>query len=182
MNHHRRSIRLPEYDYSQEGCYFVTIVTKHRTPIFGEIIDGEMHLSIYEKIVESTWHDLKNHNSNIDLDEFIIMRNHIHGIIYLFAVGAGSQLARNLQPIHDWAGHGPAPTFDKRVPLSEIVRQFKTFSAKRINLIQNTPGVPVWQRNYYEHIIGKDQEYKSIATYIAENPMYWQTDTENNSP
>ena len=71
----------------------------------------------------------------------------------------------------------PAPT--KATPLSEIVRQFKTFSAKRINQIRGTPGISVWQRNYYDHIIGTDREYERIAQYIANNPLYWQSDKEN---
>ncbi len=161
MIHHRHSIRLPGFDYSQEGSYFVTIVTKDREPLFGEIIDDEMRLNEIGKIVEFTWNDLIHHNPDIGLDEFVIMPNHIHGIIHIFnPIGAGLE---------------PAP---KRTPLSEIVRQFKTFSAKRINQNRGTPGLPVWQRNYYEHIIGTDHEYQNNADYIENNPLNWSKDNE----
>jgi putative transposase len=193
MIHHRHSIRLPGYDYAQEGCYFVTIVSKDREPIFGNIVDGVMQLSEVGRIVEFTWHDLENHNPDIGLDEFVIMPNHIHGIIQIYPpVGAGSKPAPGSIPTTDWAGQplaqttrqgaqtaGPAPTKNTGIPLSEIVRQFKTFSAKRINQLRGTPGIAVWQRNYYDHIIGSDREYESIAAYIMENPLKWSTDEEN---
>ncbi len=168
----RKNIRLKGYDYSREGCYFITIVTKDRAPLFGKIVDGEMVLNELGEIVQITWNDLVNHNKNIGLDEFIIMPNHIHGIIMIFdPVGAGSKPAQAIG-----AGCEPAPT--RHTPLSEIVRQFKTFSARRINQIRNTPGIPVWQRNYYDHVIGTDREYERITEYIAENPSNWLTDKE----
>lgn len=180
--HHRRSIRLPGYDYTSEGSYFVTIVTHHRERLFGEIINDEMVLNDFGKIVNLTWNDLPNHNPDIGLDEFIIMPNHVHFIVYLFnpvhTVGAGSQPAPVDQTVnHNRAGLEPAPT-KTQTPLSEIVRQLKTFSTRRINTSRNTPGVPVWQRNYYEHIIGTDREYETIAAYIANNPSNWILDRE----
>ncbi len=182
MLHNRHSIRLPGYDYSQEGCYFITIVTHDREPIFGSIVDDEMELSDLGRIVELTWRDLENHNPDIALDEFVIMPNHIHGIIQINEQTScrGGSVTRPM--IENWAGFEPAPTegMRKRTPLSEIVRQFKTFSAKRINETRSTQGAPVWQRNYYEHIIGSDQEYEKVAAYIAENPLNWLTDEERN--
>jgi putative transposase len=117
--------------------------------------------------VHNTWNDLPNHIANIALDEFIIMPNHVHGIIR----------------IKDGAGLEPAPTTHnisiKITALPEIVRQFKTFSAKRINIVRQSPGIPVWQRNYYEHIIRDEQSLYRIRKYIRNNPVKW-ADTANN--
>lgn len=188
----RKSIRLPGYDYSEVGSYFVTIVSHHRQPLLGDVVDGEMVLSEFGRIVEFTWHDLVNHNPDIGLDEFVIMPNHVHGIIVIFEpiVGAGSRdlyaperslreekPAPKTQTAEPGAGFEPAPT--KKTPLSEIVRQFKTFSARRINTLRGTPGQPVWQRNYYDLIISTDHEYGQIAAYIADNPLNWLMDKEN---
>ena len=129
----RKQLRLKNYDYSSYGMYFVTIRIKDRSNLFGEIVDGVMVLNEWGKIVETTWFDLINHNSNISLDCFVVMPDHVHGIINI--VGAGSKPAPNGLR----AGLEPAPT-----KLSEIIRQFKTFSAKRINKIRNTLGVPIW--------------------------------------
>lgn len=171
--HHRRSIRLPEYDYSQAGAYFITLCAHQREYLFGEIVDGEMKLNEFGQIVQSTWHALVNHVARIELDAFVIMPNHIHGIITI--VGAGSVRAGSVR-----AGSEPAPTTDitqKQTPLSEIVRQLKTFSARRINLARNTPGEPVWQRNYYEHIIRDEKSYNAISEYILDNPAKWELDS-----
>ncbi|MFN3481336.1 MAG: transposase, partial [Thermodesulfovibrionales bacterium] len=167
--HHRRSIRLKDYDYSQAGAYFVTICTYKRQCLFGHIINGKMVLNEYGQCVEYTWKDLINHNFNILLDTFAIMPNHVHGIVILqdidnnkHTVGAGSE---------------PAPT--KKPLLFEIVRQFKTFSARRINQLRNSSGIPLWQRNYYEHIIRNEDELNKIREYIINNPLKWELDIEN---
>jgi len=211
----RKNIRLKDYDYSTEGGYFITIVTKDRQLLFGNIVYGEMVLNEYGRIVESTWNDLINHNPNIGLDEFVVMPNHVHGIVVIFdSVGAGSRdlcaperSLREEKPAPlNLAGCEPAPTRNvngvadepsqtedlspveetilapnKRVPLSEIVRQFKTFSARRINKRRKTPDLSVWQRNYYDHIIRSDREHEEIAAYIANNPAAWLTDAEHSS-
>lgn len=163
--HHRRSICLKGYDYSQPGAYFITLVTQDRACLFGEIVDGEMRLNDLGAIVAWTWQDLPNHVRNVVLDAFIVMPNHVHGIIVLTddpgVVGAGSE---------------PAPT--RCYALPEIIRQFKTFSARRINALRGTPGVPVWQRNYYEHIIRNEQSLHRIRLYIDRNPARWSLDRE----
>jgi putative transposase len=148
--HHRRSIRLKDYDYSQPGVYFITITTWQRFPLLGEIKDQTMHLSEYGKISQSRWERIGIYYAYIELDTFIVMPNHIHGIIIINNVGAGSFLPSTK----------PAPI--KRYPVSEIVRAFKTFSARQINIIRKTPGVPVWQRNYYEHVVRDDDELNQI--------------------
>jgi putative transposase len=177
-NHQRHSMRLQGYDYAEEGVYFITVVTHHREALFGSVVDGEMGLNEFEKIVELTWHDLKRHNANIDLDEFVVMPNHVHGIIQLFEpsnILAGEGLEPS--PISERAGNRSTPT-GKRLLLCEIVRQFKTFSAKRINQRRGTPGVPVWQRSFYDHIICGERDYENIASYILMNPQNWRKDDE----
>jgi len=162
--HHRRTTRLKGYDYSSDGAYFVTLCTHNRECIFGHIIDGEMHLNEYGDIIKMVWHGLTYHYKYVELDEFIIMPNHIHGIIILQdAVGAGLK---------------PAPTI-KRRGLTEIVRGFKTFSARGINQCRNTPGIHVWQRNYHEHVIRDEADLCRVREYINNNPFQWDMDSEN---
>jgi REP element-mobilizing transposase RayT len=184
--HHRRSIRLKNYDYSRAGMYFVTICVNHRLPLFGQIVAGEMLLNDVGIIVRNTWLDLVNHVSNLALHEFVVMPNHFHGIIEI--VGAGSKPAHNTRMFHNGnlcpistsreyrAGLEPARTEKNAKNLSEIVRQFKTFSARRINESLNVKGTPVWQRNYHEHIIRNEADYLRIANYVEANPLRWQED------
>jgi putative transposase len=168
--HHRRSIRLKGYDYSQKGAYFITICTKNRECLFGEIQQEQMNLNDLGRFVYDVWDDLPNHYAHVELDTFVIMPNHIHGIILLSDTPVG-------------AGFKPAPTTPtdtaKRQPLSEIIRALKTFSARRINAHRNTAGSPVWQRNYYEHIIRDENSLNRIRQYIVDNPKNWNGDREN---
>jgi len=169
--HHRRSIRLQGYDYSQPGAYFVTVCVQDQECLLGDIVDGEMRMNELGELVWATWHDLPNHLPHVELDAFVVMPNHVHGIVWIVdVVGAGSV----------GAGSEPAPTnTNKRHGLPEIVRQFKTFSARRINQRRGAPGMPVWQRNYYEHIIRNDSSLNQIQKYILENPRRWHLDREN---
>lgn len=209
--HHRRSIRLKDYDYSHSGAYFVTVCAWKKECLFGEIKNGEMLLSEYGEIVMKCWDGLPDHYQNVQLDEFVIMPNHIHGIIVL-NVGAGFKPARiaaaaqaaaaqaaaaqaaaaqaaaariDKAPLaadagdKNRAGLKPAPTKGHALP--EIVRAFKTFSSRRINEARNTPGGPVWQRNYYERIIRDDRELHAIREYIRYNPLKWEEDDENSN-
>jgi REP element-mobilizing transposase RayT len=163
--HHRRSIRLQGYDYSQAGAYYITIVVHGRECILGEIVraglePAQTQLNQFGQIVQRTWFDLPKHYPHIQLGSFCIMPNHVHAVIIIVDVGAGLR---------------PAPT----KPLSEIVRAFKSFSARRINEIRKTPGIPVWQRNYYEHIVRNAKEHNRIHLYIEANPANWLEDNEN---
>ncbi len=187
QKHHRRSIRLKGYDYSQAGAYYITIVTQGREHLFGEAINGEMNLSRYGLIVQFAWFDLPKHYPHVELDAFCIMPNHAHGIIVLYEDGRGGSFSGKhilqtqaliSQTISD-INHETRPYGPKRHPLSEIVRAFKSFSAKRINVLRKTPGIPVWQRNYYEHIIRNEQDYQAIRNYISNNPANWENDDEN---
>ncbi|MEW6526127.1 MAG: transposase [Spirochaetota bacterium] len=165
--HNRRSIRLKGYDYSQIGAYFVTICTHNREFLFGNISDGKMILNDYGKIVEQCWYDLPNHYNNIELHEFVVMPNHFHGIISIVTtdntpVGA----------IHE----SPLQLQRRKMLLPKIIGRLKMNTAKQINIIRNTPGIPVWQRNYYEHIIRDDESFYRISKYIINNPINWEKD------
>jgi REP element-mobilizing transposase RayT len=190
QKHHRRSIRLKGYDYSQAGAYFVTVVAWQREMLFGEIVDGEMVLNRYGQIVLKAWFDLPNHYRHVVLGAFIIMPNHAHGIIVLVDDDRrGGSLASGRTSLLDdsLAGTNPLPInqtrpYVKPKPrhgLPEIVRAFKSFSARRINRLRRTDGIPVWQRNYYEHIIRNDRELDNITRYIESNPLRWNDDDEN---
>jgi len=163
----RHSIRLKYYDYSQAGAYFVTICTKDKSFLFGEIVDGLMSLNHFGEIVQTCWGDLAKHYPHAEPDVFVVMPNHIHGIIVL---GDLSDVG---------AGLKPAPTAVKRCGLSEIIRAFKTFSSRRINELRGRHGIPVWQRNYYEHVIRNENDLNEISEYIVNNPLKWELDGDN---
>lgn len=187
--HHRRSIRLRGYDYAVEGAYFITICTFQRESLLGQVTGGEMMLNESGRAVQEVWEGLPAHFSQVFLDAFVIMPNHLHGIIVLNGpaepgVGAG------LRPAQDSTAHGSAVGRSEtcpygsgggetRVPVAEIVRALKSFSARRINQIRDNPGVPVWQRNYYERVIRDEAEMERARRYILENPIKWETDREN---
>ena len=187
--HYRRSIRLPEYDYGQAGAYFVTIVTKDRASLFGEVVNGKMWLNVGGRIIQAVWDELPDHYPGVECDAFVVMPNHIHGVMVLVDgggvelndVGAGLKPAlTEFRPTTTpRAGLKPAPT---QHGLSEIIRAFKTFSARRINDMRHIPGVSVWQRNYYEHIVRNENELSCIREYIANNPLQWEMDRENPNP
>ena len=178
--HHRRSIRLREYNYSQNGYYFVTICTNNFVKYLGQIKNGEMILNNIGEIVKQCWDDLPNHYGNCKLDEFIVMPNHVHGIIVIDNVidhvGAGFVGASFVG-----ASFKPAPTTNDHLKwhgLFEIVRAFKTFSARKINVAQNLFRFQ-WQRNYYEHVIRNENELYIKRRYIINNPMKWKFDKNN---
>ncbi|XGV96356.1 MAG: transposase [Leptolyngbya sp. BL-A-14] len=178
--HHRRSIRLPGYDYSSSGAYFITICTHQRACLFGAVVDGEMQLNECGQIVRSYWLKLPNHHSHLHLDKFVIMPNHVHGILVLTdnPVGAGFDVKATSHSNQSLAK--PAPTnasaHMKRHGIPEIIRGFTTFSARCINQHRKMIGVPVWPRNYYEHIVRNDESLRRLRQYIHNNPLSWQED------
>ncbi len=168
--HHRRSIRLKGYDYSQPGAYFITICTKNRKFLFGNVINGKMILNDAGQIAQKCWLEIPNHYPNVILDEFIIMPNHIHGII-IINVGANNNSPphiNNNPPQQPSLFRSPSGT------IGSIIRGFKIGVTKWFR--QNTDIYDVWQRNYYEHIIRNEQELNKIREYIINNPLKWELD------
>lgn len=158
----RRSIRLRGFDYTRQGAYFVTICAHHRACLFGEIVDDEMRCNTNGRLVHDIWTGLSEHYRHIELDAFVVMPNHFHGIVFL--TGSDSR---------------PVPATTQ--PLTEVIRGFKTFSARRINQSRSTPGKAVWQRSYYDHVIRNEAGLDRIRQYIVENPARWAEDPENPS-
>ena len=222
--HHRRSIRLKGYDYSQNGLYFITICTQNREHLFGTITNGQMALNPMGEIAHNEWFKTASMRPNIRLHEFIAMPNHIHGIIEIIPTPPHPVRTHCMRPL-DMPNHGQserlgrvqrAPTnaattdnhgqsapghgqhagdivrahcmrphdappitnnHGQRAPtVGDIVRGYKSAVTKRINEIRNISGVPVWQRNYHEHIIRNEIAYLRISEYIQANPRRWQDD------
>jgi len=181
--HHRCSIRLKGYDYTQAGAYFVTIVTHDRECLFGEVVDGQMRLNPFGEIVREEWFRTAVVRPYVMLapDEFVVMPNHIHGIIWITG-GRGDPVGRPYDPVgrphdndrDDQRSHGPAAG-----SVGAIIGQIKSIAAKRINALRGTPAAPVWGRNYYEHIIRYETSLNRIRRYIAANPSQWAEDHEH---
>jgi REP element-mobilizing transposase RayT len=178
--HHRRSIRLHEYDYAQEGAYFVTICARNRKCLFGEVTDGEMTMNAWGQIVYDEWVKSAEIRKEIQLDVFVVMPNHIHGIVVITRDEDGRKHDRvgatGRSPLRqpNNAPRGPA----KR-SLGSFIAGFKPAVTKRINEIRGAPRAPIWQRNYHEHIIRNETSLNRIRQYIIENPLRWDTDREN---
>jgi len=176
VRHHRRSIRLQGYDYRQVGAYFVTVCTHGREPVFGAIADDAMHLNAYGQIVAEDWAWLADTFSYVDLDACIVMPNHVHGIIVIADAADDMRIEEGALRAGE-GGSSTAPT-QARLPLGRIVGAFKTMSTKHVNEWRETPGVTLWQRNYYEHIIRDDDDLQRIREYILTNPARWSEDSE----
>ena len=157
--HHRRSIRLPDYDYSRGGAYFVTLCAWQHKCFFAEIVDGERQLSAVGQIAHQTWEWLGDQYDHVQLDEWVVMPNHLHGIIVI-------NEGRNAK-----AGGLKS--------LGRLIGAFKTVSTKRINELRHSLGSVVWQRNYYERVIRNEHELAGTREYIVNNPMKWELDKEN---
>lgn len=200
--HHRRSIRLKGYDYSQSGLYFVTICVQNRECLFGKTADGEMVLDNAGKMIEKWCAELPNKFSDIMLDEFVIMPNHFHAIIVNTGIGGGDVGAdlrvcpddvnnvcpdesnkhnnnisgeRNVSGEHNILGEHAGS------PLHRVVQWFKTMTTNEyIRGVKTLNWQPfnkkLWQRNYWEHIIRNDESYQRIANYIINNPAHWEDD------
>ena len=182
QKHHRRSIRLKGYDYSQEGAYYVTIVTLQREFLFGEIINKEMDLSTYGEIVQKWWEEIPVHFPNVETGAFVIMPNHVHGVIYILDERRGTVSVPH-DNVTQYALGGETPplrAFDGIPTLGQIVAYFKYQSTKEMNKVENTGTVTkFWQRNYYEHIIRNETDLQNKTDYIESNPRLWDEDDEN---
>jgi REP element-mobilizing transposase RayT len=186
--HHRKSIRLKGYDYSQAGAYFITICCHDRACLFGEILDHKMVLNEWGIIAQNEWFKTTEIRKNIELGDFIVMPNQIHGILIINEMGRGeSHSPNNSNNIINGESHSPNNSNNiikgecnsplRRSPsnnIGAIVRGYKSSVTKQLNLLNI--GCAVWQRNYYEHIIRNEQSYQTISNYILNNPAQWQGD------
>jgi putative transposase len=245
--HRRRSIRLKGYDYGQAGLYCITICAWQRQCIFGAIANGEMQLGPLGTIARDEWLRTAELRPHIALAEFVVMPNHLHGIIVMGDMDGGMAIAADNKLTVNGRGTPPralpdappcalpdaggdasrgtrrralpgewtqgmqgmvggdagdegtrrrAPTGDgsqgRQMPrgveafgkptsntISAIARGYKAAVTKQINIVRNAPGCPVWQRNYYEHVIRSEADYLRIAAYILDNPRRWQEDSLN---
>ena len=148
----RKRMRLEHHDYAMPGAYYVTACTINRRCLFGEAVEGVMLLNDFGNEVQAAWKDLPRHICRLTLDQFVVMPNHIHGILIL---GDGTP------------------------PLGEAVRAFKTFSAHRVNLRRGSQGASLWQRGFYDHVVRGEADLARIREYIENNPAQWALDEEN---
>jgi putative transposase len=182
--YNRRSIRLEGYDYSSAGAYFVTVCAKERECLFGDVVSGKMCLNDAGRVVHDTWRAMPRRFPTINVDEFVIMPNHVHGIVVIdiwsSSVGAGlalpekSALPDESIGTMDGGAASSAPT-----TLGDVVRAFKSISAIAVNRLIGHVGRQLWQRNYYEHIIRNEDSLNRIRAYIAANPARWDKDENN---
>ena len=187
--HHRRSIRLKGYDYSQEGLYFVTICVQNRECLFGKIVNGEAELNEIGEIVKNEWEKSAEIRKEINIHTYIIMPNHLHAIVEI----VGNVGANGIRPNETGEYHRPNETDEYIRPnetgdsisgechsplrspsktIGALVRGFKSSVSKQL-------GFSPWQRNYYEHIIRNQNAYQTISEYIENNPAKWENDTFN---
>ena len=178
--HHRRSIRLKGYDYSQGGYYYITICTNHHKTMFGTVINEVMINNDAGKMILFWWNELESKFSNIALHERIAMPNHFHGIIQIVdisAVGADRRVCPSVSSHQAEGAHAGAP-------LHSVMQWFKTMTTNAyITGVKHQRWASfdtrLWQRNYYEHIIRTEKSYAYIAEYIRTNPQHWLDDKYN---
>jgi putative transposase len=193
--HHRRSIRLAGYDYSQAGLYFITICCEDKICRFGHVDNGTMVLNEYGQIAYDEWMKTPEIRPNVILHEFVVMPNHIHGIIQLLDIRRGELHSPNNNELHsrdnnlgvyktplrddNW-GVCKTPLRGPSQTIGAIVRGYKSSVTKQINLLctSDTP-IKLWQRNYHDHIIIDEKAYINISNYIINNPKQWICDEYN---
>jgi putative transposase len=167
----RHSIRLKDYDYSLEGAYFVTICANGYKCLFGEIENGKMCLNRFGSIVNEFWVEIPAHFTNVVIDTFVAMPNHLHAIVTIVNDRRGEVTA----PTQKGAETAPL----RKHTLGQIIAYFKYQTTKSINKIRLTPGNRIWQRNYYEHVIRNENDLNEVRQYVIDNPVQWDMDENN---
>ena len=167
-NFRHRSVRIPGYDYSQPGAYFVTICTLHKALIFGKISQGIVHLSKLGEIASQELERLPGKFPGIRTDTFVVMPNHIHLLVTISANNTATQATNTEAFRHPVSGSIPT-----------IVRTYKSAVTRRAAMQRENPLTEVWQRNYYEHVVRTESEKEQIYAYIVSNPDQWDSDDEN---
>ena len=178
----RKANRLLEYDYSQLGCYFVTICIQNRLCLFGDITNGDMILNGAGKMAKKLWKELPKYYSEVEIDCFQIMPNHLHGIIHL--VGDGPRAVPNFRSHSEKSEKGQPQGVVPTMSLSDVIHRFKTLTTK-----QYIDGVKhhhwarfdkkLWQRSFHDHIIRNDDDLYRVREYIQNNPLKWHLDRDN---
>jgi putative transposase len=153
----RKHTRLKGFDYSQPAAYFITVCAHRQRCIFGGVAENHIRLSKHGSIVKDTWLALPQHYSYISLDAFIVMPNHIHGILIYTCT------------VDDC----------RRVALPNVVGSLKSYSTRAINKLRSNNTPPVWQRSFYEHAIRPEEDINDYRQYIMENPLKWHLDELN---
>ncbi len=207
--HHRRSIRLKEYDYSNAGAYFITLCSFQRECLFGDVVTGEMRLNDIGLMVRECWQKTAAHFPYLEMDEFVVMPNHFHAIMFITKfLGAEPVGAKQVPPaspvfgvhvekqgVYKNPGEAdeafasplretvresfPMPQGTLAGSLGAVMQNFKSVSTRKINKLRQNPGCPVWQRNFYERVIRDDKELTSAREYIRNNPLQWDLDSDN---
>ena len=172
----RQTIRVQSWDYSSNATYFVTLVAHERQHLFGEIIDGAMQINSYGQIVVDEWQRSAAIRQELALDEWVIMPNHLHGIVWVQLANA-EERARSRAPL-------PIKTSEHGIriapkSLGAFINAFKGAVTTRINTLRDTRGQPIWQRNYYERIVRNKPELLATQNYIQANAANWAGDAEN---
>ena len=187
--HRRRSIRLKGYDYSWAGAYCITLCTHGRECLFGEIANQEMQVNEAGRIVVDEWLKTPIIRAEIELDEWVVMPNHLHGIIVITDAGTtnrhgvkkrntGNYRRADNRPVGRFTGRPPvSPTGPKPKSVGAVMAGFKSSVTSRVNAYRQSPGLKIWQRNYWEHIIRHETELQTLRQYIITNPASWQQDS-----
>lgn len=170
----RKSPRLKGYDYSQSGAYFVTICTHHQAHLFGCVVDGEMVLNGYGEIATFCWAEIPAHYPNVELDLYVIMPNHMHGIIVIYDDDFGRDISRPYNN-RDTVGtpYMASGAQSKRPPLGCIIGAYKAAVTRKID----NSDVKIWQNRYHDHIIRNEPSLDKIREYVLCNPARWAEDT-----
>jgi putative transposase len=162
--HRRKSIRLRSYDYSQAGVYFITICTQNKECLFGDIVNDEMQLNDTGLIVRTMWQEITMHYTQVELDEFVVMPNHFHGIFYIHPSELGA------------ASSAPMEFLCVAPAVGKIMRRFKSMSAIAVNKSLGRSLQALWQRNYWERVVRDEKELHGLQEYIVHNPKQWALD------
>jgi REP element-mobilizing transposase RayT len=163
----RKLNRLKDCDYSKSGYYFVTVCTRNREEWFGKIENGEMHLNTFGEIAEDFWAEIPLHFQRIEIDEFSVMPNHVHGILVIEKDGVGNAYMRSLQN-------------RMKMLLSRVIQQYKASVTRRTKSLQG--GVAFgWQKSFHDRIIRNEESLNNLRQYILYNPLKWELDIENRS-
>ena len=170
MNTHRRqSTRLPRFDYTQQGAYFVTMCTRNRACLFGDIMNGEMRLNDIGRVAHRMWEEIPTHFPQVETNVWVVMPNHVHGVIVIADPHVGAAHASPLQ----------RPSGPPKRSLGAIVGAYKSAVSRHVNQSGHPHGLPIWQRNYYDHVIRDNAALDRVRQYIADNPARWDEDPEN---